>query len=350
MAKLKMLRAAKAKKPAAAKRIRVLLYGCGVMGQKIARAMLAKKSFEIAGAVDINPKVAGKDLGELLDGSALGIRIESDIPAALRRAKAQAAIVATTSHLEGVAEQVRPLLKAGLHVVSTCEELSYPWLRKPAPAKKLDAEAKKAGVVVVGTGINPGYLMDTLPLMLTAPCARVDSVHVTRVLDSTKRRIPFQQKVGTNLTVEEFRAKIDSGAITGHVGLRESAAMICAGLGWTADAIEEKPPAPVVAEVAVRTGLGEVPRGKVIGLRSACEATREGRVLVRLDFTAHAGVPEEYDEVRITGEPGLHQKILGGVNGDIGTVSVTLNTIPRALTAPPGLRLMSDLAVPSCTP
>lgn len=332
-------------------KIRVLLYGCGVMGVKIASALLRKRSFELAGAVDIQPKLAGRDLGELLDPPrTLGVRIESDPAALLARIKADVAVVATSSRLSQLAEQVRPLLRAGLHVVSTCEELANPWLRQADLARSLDEEAKRGRVALVGTGINPGYLMDSLPLMLTAPCAGVRAVRVTRVLDSAKRRIPFQEKVGTNLTVAEFRERIASGKITGHVGLRESAGLIASGLGWTLDGIEESTPEPVVAEKPVETGLGRVPAGKVIGLRSECRGRAGGATVVHLDFLAHAGVAEEYDEIRIEGEPNLHQKILGGVNGDIGTVAVTLNTIPRAMAAPAGLRTMNELAIPACVP
>ncbi|MBA7617312.1 2,4-diaminopentanoate dehydrogenase [subsurface metagenome] len=115
---------------------------------------------------------------------------------------------------------------------STSEELSFPWKRDPELARKIDILAKEQGVTVVGTGINPGYLMDTLPLMLTAPCLRVKSIKVTRMMNSAKRRVPFQVKVGTGLTQEEFRERIENESITGHVGLLESINVIAEGLGW----------------------------------------------------------------------------------------------------------------------
>jgi hypothetical protein len=332
-------------------KIRVLLFGCGVMGQKIAAALLRKKSFEIVGAIDIQPALAGKDLGDLLTPPrATGIKIETDPGAFLARVKPDAAIVATSSSLALLAEQIRPLVRAGVHVVSTCEELANPWLRQAELARSLDELAKKHSVTIVGTGINPGYLMDSLPLMLTAACERVKAVKVTRVLDSAKRRIPFQQKVGTNMTVAEFKEKIASGKITGHVGLRESAGLIAAGLGWTLDDVQESFPEPVIAKAPTPTALGTVEPGRVIGLRSQCTGKAGGETVVTLDFLAHAGVPEEYDEVRIEGEPNLHQKILGGVNGDIGTVAVTVNTVPGALVARPGVRTMRELSIPSCVP
>ncbi|MGH7340368.1 MAG: dihydrodipicolinate reductase, partial [Candidatus Rokuibacteriota bacterium] len=199
-------------------------------------------------------------------------------------------------------------------------------------------------------GINPGYLMDTLPTILTAPCLRVDSVQVTRMMNSAKRRIPFQEKVGTGLTPSQFQDKIKSGAITGHVGLQESIHMIAAGLDWTLDEVTELPPEAILAERDVQTAVAVVKPGNVIGLKSVAFGKRAGKKAILMDFIAHAAVAEEYDEVAIKGEPDIRQRILGGVHGDVGTVAMTINTLPRAIAAAPGLKTMIDLAVPRAVP
>jgi 4-hydroxy-tetrahydrodipicolinate reductase len=230
-----------------------------------------------------------------------------------------------------------------LNVISTCEELSFPWKRSPDLANKIDALAKEKGVTVVGTGINPGYLMDTLPLVLTAPCLRVDSIKVTRMMNSAKRRIPFQKKVGTGMTKAEFAEKIENKIITGHVGLLESINMIASGLGWELDETLELPPEPVTANKEIKTGLGTVKPGDVIGLTSIAVARKAGKKVITLEFNANANVDEEYDEIIIEGVPAIREKIIGGVHGDIGTVAVTVNTIPRAVEAPAGIKVMKDL-------
>jgi 4-hydroxy-tetrahydrodipicolinate reductase len=333
------------------KKIKVIVYGCGVMGRKMAEALLEKKSFELVGALDINPQLVGKDLGEFLASKKkLGIIISNDPKAFFSRVKAQAVIHTTTSSLKSVYPQISQCLKAGLNVISTCEELSYPWKRYPKLSRDLDQLAQKCGATVVGTGINPGYLMDTLPLVLTAPCLKVDTVKVTRMMNSARRRIPFQAKVGTGLTAKEFRKKIDSKIITGHVGLLESINMIAAGLGWTLDEAVEIPPKPVIAKKPVKTALGVVTPGKVIGLVSRAYAKKNGKKVITLDFCANAGVRKEYDEIIIAGHPRIHEKIHGGVHGDVGTVAVTLNTIPRAVEAPAGLKVMKDLPPAAATP
>lgn len=331
-------------------KINVIIYGCGVMGQRVAEALLDKESFEIVGAVDIAPELVGKDLGEVIDAQKeLGVKIESDAGALLSRTNAQAVVLTTTSHLGSVLPQISQCVNAGLNVVSTCEELSYPWKRNPELAQKIDDMAKEKGVTVVGTGINPGFLMDSLPLILTAPCLKVSSVKVTRMMDSSKRRVPFQKKVGTGLTQEEFRDKIDNKIITGHVGLLESIYMIAEGLGWELDEAVELPPEPVIDEREIETALGTVKPGDVVGLTSVAFGKKGGKDIITLEFNANAAVDEEYDEIVIEGTPNIRERIIGGVHGDIGTVAVTINTIPRAVDASAGIKLMKDLPPPSAT-
>jgi len=332
------------------KKVNVIIYGCGVMGRKTVQALLDKKSFKIVGAIDIDPELAGKDLGEILDPpEKLGIKIEKDAETLFPKVNAEAVVLTTKSHLKDVFQQVTQCVKAGLNVISTCEELSFPWKRNPELARKIDTIAKEKGVTVVGTGINPGYLMDTLPLTLTAPCLKVKSIKVNRMMNSAKRRLPFQIKVGTGLTKEEFKEKIEKKIITGHVGLLESVNMIADGLGWELDKTEEMPPQPVIAEEDISTALGTVKPGNVIGLISKAYGIKENKKVITLYFCANASVNEEYDEIIIKGEPDIHQKIIGGVHGDIGTVAVTINTIPVAVEATPGLKVMKDLPPPKAT-
>ena len=331
-------------------KINVVVYGCGVMGLKTTQALLDKISFKIVGAVDINPELVGKDLGEILDSPRkLGIIIEKDADYLFSKIKAQAVVLTTTSHLKSVFPQITQCLKAGLNVITTCEELSYPWKRYPELTKELDKLAKEQGVTVIGTGINPGYLMDMLPLILTAPCLKVKSIKVTRMMNSAKRRLPFQVKVGTGLTQEEFKKKIENQDITGHVGLLESINMIADGLGWELDEAVELPPEPKIDEKEIETALGTVEPGDVIGLTSVAYGKKDGKKVIKLMFYANAAVDEEYDEVIIEGEPNIHQKIIGGVHGDIGTVAVTINTVPRAIEASPGIKVMKDLPPPRAT-
>ncbi len=317
------------------------------MGRKVAETLMEKRSMELIGAVDVDQSILGLDVGELLAPErTTGVSVQTADTAPLDRA--DTVVLTTGSSLSAIEDQINACIDAGANVVSTCEELAYPWIRNAEVAQRIDERARAAGVTVIGTGINPGYLMDTLPLVLTAPCLSVRSISVTRMMNAAARRLPFQKKVGVGLSAEAFREAIDSGKITGHVGLRESMQMIAATLGWSPEEFVEESPAPVIAREPTETGLGTVAPGDVVGLTSIAHA-REGETeRIRLMFHAYAGVEEEYDEVVIDGEPSIRQRIAGGVHGDRGTVAVTVNTAARVVDVAPGLKTMAEIPLVTC--
>jgi hypothetical protein len=329
--------------------IKVVLFGVGPLGVAIARGMLEKKGMRIVGVVDTAKDLVGKDLGEVLKlGKTLGVMVTDDAKGLLSKLRPKMAIIATKSTVKGIYPELTMCIKAGVNVVSTCEELSYPYHKEPRLSAEIDELAKKHDVAVLGTGINPGYLMDALPITLTGPCLRVDSMRVIRMMDSSKRRIPFQKKIGTGLTPEQFEKNIREKVITGHVGLVESIAMIASALGWTLDSITEFPPEPIIAKKEVTTPYTTVKPGYVAGLKSVAHGTKGGKPVIVLEFVANALVEEEYDAISIDGIPNVNQKIIGGVHGDVGTVAVVLNMIAKVLNATPGLATMKDLPPPSC--
>lgn len=328
--------------------VRVVMVGLGPIGQAIAKGILKKRGFSIVGAVDVAPELVGKDLGEVLGlDRKLGVTVVPDLDKLLDEVRADVAVIATKSYLPDVYPQIEACVKHCVNVVSTCEELSYPYYRYPELSARIDSLAKQYGVTVLGTGINPGYLMDALPIMLTGACTEVESVRVIRMMDSKKRRIPYQRKIGTGLSPEEFRRMIEEKKITGHVGLTESIAMIAAALGWKLDEIKEFPPEPVIADREVTTAYTTVKPGQVAGLKSIAHGIKEGKPVIILEFISHALVEEEHDTVIIEGTPRIEEKKIGGVHGDIGTVAVVINMIPKVIKAAPGLVTMKDLPIPS---
>jgi 4-hydroxy-tetrahydrodipicolinate reductase len=327
--------------------LRVVCVGLGPIGKAIAKGLLEKKGLKIVGAVDVAPDLIGKDLGEVLElGRKLGVTVRDDLDKLLDEVKADIAVIATKSYLPDVYPQIESCVKHCVNVISTCEELSYPYYRYPELSAKIDTLAKDYGVTVLGTGINPGYLMDALPIMLTGACTKVDSIKVIRMMDSKKRRIPYQKKIGTGLSPEEFRKMIEEKKITGHVGLTESIAMIAAALGWKLDEIKEFPPEPVIADREVQAYVTVKP-GQVAGLKSVAHGIKDGKPVIVLEFVSHALVEEEHDTIIIEGTPRIEEKKIGGVHGDIGTVAVVINMIPKVINAPPGLFTMKDLPIPS---
>jgi len=329
----------------------VILVGLGPMGRIILNLIFKRKNLSLKGVVDIDPQLVGVNLRELVNVEGpVDITIEPDLDSILTREQADVVIIATSSSLEKVSPIIKDAVKFGCNVISLCEELSYPFLKYPTISKELDVLAKNNNVTIVGTGINPGYLMDLLPIVITAPCQRVGSIKVTRMMNSGKRRESFQRKIGTGLSPEEFRQKINKKEITGHVGLTQSIQLISAALGFEYEKIIELPPKEVITKREFTTSYGElVPEGFVCGLQSKAYALNGGKEIINLDFMAYAGEHDEYDSILIDGIPKIHQKIIGGVHGDLGTSAMILNLIPKVIEAKSGLLTMKDLPVPCNT-
>jgi len=317
-------------------------YGVGPIGRRLVETAVAR-GIAFVGAVDVDPSLAGTDLGEAAGlAEPLGVSVTADADAALA-AGPDLVLHATSSSVEAVEPQLVAAMAAGADVVSTSEELSYPWRAHPAVAERLDAAGREHGVTCLGTGINPGFAMDVLPAVLTTPCRSVEAVRVERVQDAGTRRAPLQAKVGAGLSVDEWTATV--GADGGHVGLPESAAMLAAALGWTLDAVEETVE-PVVADERVTRDHVTVDAGAVAGIHQVATGVVDGEAAIELDLSLYVGAPAPHDAVAIRGVPDVDVVVDGGFHGDVTTPGVVLNAVPRVRAAAPGLATMLDLATP----
>jgi 4-hydroxy-tetrahydrodipicolinate reductase len=312
----------------------------------VARQVASRKGFQIVGAVDIDRDKVGRDLGDVIGlDKKLRIRVTNDAAGAIKSGKPDVAVLCTSSSLKSVMPQIEAVLKKKVAIVSTTEELSYPVGKNRALAKKIDALAKKAKVAVLGTGVNPGFAMDALPIMLTGINERVDSIRVDRIQDARTRRLPFQQKIGSGLNTEQFAQKVKDGSVR-HVGLAESVTMIADAMGWKLDKVTDDIK-PKIADKAVESELIAVDPGYVCGIIQDGIGYSKGKPVITLHMEAYLGAPESYDAVTIEGNPRITQKITGGLHGDIATASITVNSIPKILRVTPGLRTMADMPIPS---
>ena len=326
--------------------IRVMHVGLGPIGAAIVRQVAARKGFQIVAAVDIDPNKVGKDLGDVVGGGRrLRVKVTSDVPKTIRASKPDVAVLCTSSSLKRVLPQFEEVLKYRVPIVSTTEELSYPAAYNRRLARRLDEAARKAKVAVLGTGVNPGFTMDALPIALTGVCERVDRIEVHRVQDASIRRLPFQQKIGSGLTTEQFQKKVDDGSVR-HVGLSESIQMIGDAIGWKLDRITDDIQ-PKIADRTVESEFLAVDPGFVCGIIQDGVGYVKGEPLITLHMEAYLGAPESYDSVLVEGSPRLYSKIAGGVHGDVATASITVNSIPKVIAAEPGLRTMRDMPLPS---
>jgi hypothetical protein len=326
------------------KKIRAIQYGVGPIGASIARLMREKHAIEICGAIDTDPAKVGRDLGEVVGASDApwGIKISADASEVLEQS-ADVVIHSTSSSLPKVMDQLLACLEAEACIVSTCEELSYPFRTYPELAAKLDAAAKDWGVALVGTGVNPGFVMDKLVITLAAVSQRIEHAKALRIVDASKRRLPLQKKIGAGMTVEEFREKVQAGIIK-HVGLPESVAMIADGLNLPVDQITETIE-PKVATGRVQTEFLAVEAGQAAGVHQIARGLSAGKELIHLELQMYVGAKDPADTITLTGHPDISLTIPGGSHGDIATASVVVNSIPVILDAPAGLRTARDLPI-----
>ena len=295
------------------------------------------------GGVDIDPAKVGEDLGDVIGlDSKLGIEVKGNV--ADVGADADVVLHATKSYFDQFKGQVHELLDAGFDIVSTSEELSFPWHDNADAAAELDTAAKYAGKTVLGTGVNPGFLMDSLPLFITSIAQTVDHIDVTRVINASKRRGPFQAKIGSGLTAEQFNATMAEGRM-GHVGISESTAMIFNTLGKNLVKFENNV-VPVIAETPVKTPFFDVQAGQVRGLHQTSTAHTEDGEFLSLTFRAALDEEPDGDTITIQGRPELIVK-LQGTDGDLATAAIAVNAIKNTKNAAPGVVTMRDLPIVS---
>jgi 4-hydroxy-tetrahydrodipicolinate reductase len=316
----------------------VIQVGLGAIGVATAKVVRQKSSVQLVGAVDVNPEVEAD----------LGVPIFRSVAECVRRQRADVAIVTTSSKFLDILEHLREVFRAGLHVVSSCEEMLFPWHRYPKEAEECDRAARRAAVACVGTGVNPGFVMDTLPVVISGACQQVERVRVWRVQDVAKRRPQLGRKVGAGLSARGFRQLVAEGKL-GHVGLQESLALAAHGLGWRLDSIREVI-RPVIARRDCGTKYIRVKAGQVAGVWQVASGMKDGKERVRLDLRMYMGAPEPRDEIIMDGVPPMHVVIPGATRGDLATAAMLVNCVPRIAEAEHGLRTMLEIAPPRCVP
>ena len=322
--------------------VNVAVVGLGSVGQAVARLLLQTPHVKVVGAADPAPANAGRDLGTALGlPRRLRIKVDDDPERFIRKLKADIAIVCTSSILEEVKPQILGLASRRIRVLTTCEELAFPVPPRVTAAREIDRVARSKKVAVLAAGLNPGFAMDALALMLTAPCTAVRRVSVTRVQDAGTRRLPLQRRVGAGLSLTQFRRAVTEGTVR-HVGLVESAHMIASALGWKLERVDETLE-PAIAPRDLDTEHLRVAAGAAAGIHQSARGFRDGELAVSLDLQVYVGAEAPRDHVLIDAEPPVDATISGGICGEVAAAAILVNTIPRLMAAPPGLVKTTDL-------
>ncbi|MFO1514063.1 MAG: dihydrodipicolinate reductase [Verrucomicrobiota bacterium] len=327
-------------------KIKIAQFGLGPIGIETLKLAATKPWAEIVGGIDIDPEKIGKPLAEITGDPALrGASVYRSLEELVAKHKPDVIFHTAVSKIRAAYEQVEPMVRQGISVVSSCEELLFPQLREPELAVKLDKACKDGRAHVLGTGVNPGFVMDVLPVCMTGVCRHVKAVHVQRVVNASTRRGPLQKKIGSGLAPAEFE-RLFNESKAGHAGLKESAALLAHCLGWKLSELTETGKA-MVASHDIRTRHVEAKKGQCCGLHQTVVGKVDDETRLTLDLKMYLDAPNPHDACQIDGEPPLNVLINGGVAGDGATVAAVVNAAPRILKAAPGLLLMTDIGVPS---
>lgn len=334
------------------KNVKVAVWGFGAMGSGIVRALLTKKGVDIVGVCDLHPQRVGKSIFEVLDvarGDRADVVVTPDIDEAVRAGQCDICVIATDSFTAKVCDKVLRIVEKGVNVVTTAEEMAYPKANEPELAAKMDAAARAHGVSVLGTGVNPGLIMDILALCLSGGMTDVEFVQCRRVNSLSPFGPAVMEEQGVGLPVAEFEKRVAEGTMAGHVGFKESVYMMNEALGLGVDHFEQQMK-PIVTDVDRRSPYGFAKAGDVAGVNMTGQGSRDGKVVIDMihpqQIEPELGGTHTGDYIVLKGSPDISMEIRPEVDGGIGTIAMCINMIPHVINARPGLRTMIDLPVP----
>ncbi len=325
--------------------IRVVIYGLGQIGMETAKVLLGRRDIQLVGVIDNDPAKRQRDVADLAGMTRpSGVRVSDRADDVLGVTRPHVVILTTGSRFKTVLPQIKECVNARTNVISSCEELLLPHVRFAAQTRELDKLAKSRDVSVLGTGVNPGFIMDTMVLAASAPCLELKSVKIERIVDASTRRENLQKKVGAGLTTTQFRRGVKKEEL-GHVGLLESMHLVAEGLGWSLDKVDEKI-RPVVAKKRVRTPHLTVQVGQVAGIHHVVKGFKNRKEVVSLDLQMYVGAKKPSDRITIEGRPNVNVFFENGIAGDEATIAMLVATVPSMSKLEPGVRSMIDVPVP----
>jgi len=335
------------------KNVKVAIWGFGAMGSGMAEVLLRKKGVDVVGVCDIHPDRMGKSMFEVLGvpkGDRKDVVIKGDITKVIKKESADVVLLCTDSFTAKTFDKIKLIVELGINVVSTAEEMSYPKAQEPKLAAKIDKLAKANGVSVLGTGINPGLMMDLLAILMTGACTDVEYVKAERVNSLSPFGPAVMEEQGVGITLDEFNKQSAAGHLAGHVGFNESVNMICDAIGWKLDKPVEQTMAPIVSTVYRKTKYAEVQPGNVAGCTMKGYGYVDGKLAVEMihpqQIEPELEGTDTGDYVIIKGTPNVNLSNKPEIPGGIGTIAMCINMIPHVINARPGLHTMIDLPVP----
>ncbi len=333
-------------------KVRVVICGLGSMGSGIARMILSKKGFQIVGAIDMDPNKAGKKLCEVLnihEDEENHVIITKDYNKILKKNFADVFVLATSSFTKSVFPFIKLAAEAGMNVVTTAEEMSYPKALDKELSDEMDKIAKENNVSILGTGVNPGFIMDYVVIMLTGVCDSVENIKVSRVNDLSCFGKAVMEEQGIGLKKEDFIKGVNNNTIAGHVGFIQSFGMMEEAFNIKFDKVTQEKE-PIISKTQRSTSIAFVEPGQVAGCRQSGHGYWKDKVFVDMEHPQQIRPDLENvdtgDYINIQGSPNLNVQIKPEIPGGIATVAICVNMIPHVINSTPGLKTMLDLPIP----
>ncbi len=336
--------------------IRVVQWGTGAMGAGMIKMMLHKKDIELVGVISKRAASQGiKDIGEFLGMGKIGVPVYSDPSEIISSDKCDIVLHATKSFVKEVYDDLKFIAEQGVDCITIAEEMAYAWQQEPELAAKLDEIASENSTVILGTGINPGFVLDSLIVMLTGACIKVDRIEAMRVNDLSPFGKTVMETQGVGTTVEQFNEGLKKGTIVGHIGFPESIRMIADALGWEIVKIEQTRE-PIISNVYRETPVVKVQPGMVAGCKHiGIGYDRNGNEKIKLihpqQIHPHLEGVETGDYINIYGDPEIHFANKPEIPGGKGTIATAVNMIPAVFYSErSGLLSMLDFEIPRSIP
>lgn len=332
--------------------VKVAIWGFGAMGSGMAKMLLKKRGVDIVGVCDMAPNRVGKSIYEVLEvekGSRPEVIIKPEIDEVLTEGCCDVCLVATDTFTKKVFPKLKTILEKKINVITTAEEMAYPQAQNPELASELDRIAKENGVSLLGTGINPGLIMDLLVVCLSGCMMDVEHIEAKRVNSLSPFGPAVMEEQGVGATTQEFEKGVKNGTLAGHVGFAESVRMIGDAIGWKVEKFEQQMK-PIVTSVDRKSPYGFAKAGDVAGVNMTGQGWVDGEVKIDMihpqQIEPEMEGTETGDYITIKGTPSIHMANKPEVEGGIGTIAMCVNMIPHVINADPGLRTMLDLPVP----
>jgi 2,4-diaminopentanoate dehydrogenase len=330
--------------------VKVILCGLGAMGSGMARMLMEKQGVSVVAAVESNPSKVGKDLAEVIQlGSSTGVLVSSDFAGTIKNTEADVVLLAIDSFVKSVFPYIKTIVENKKNCITIAEEMAYPYIVERELSEEMDRLAKENNVTILGTGVNPGFVLDTLVVTLSAACRSIKSIKASRINDLSPFGATVMRTQGVGTTPEEFEQGLKDGSIVGHVGFQQSIPMVAKALGMDIDEVVETRE-PIISNTYRETPYVKVEPGMVAGCRHIGYGMKDGKALITMEHPQqiHPQIEniETGDYINIEGDPDLNLCIKPETPGGIGTMALAVNMIPQVIAAGPGLKTMVDLPLP----